>query len=275
MDFKNELKELENRTKIVSQTIEECSWIESNIGYVEGSSGNISHTMTEYQKDFIYALNNPNFRYIYFIKHRCAGFTTTYAAHLAHELQTKEGTSYLIICPNVKMCDELKGILLRDIGMCVIKRDRKRVVFATPNTCIEKAISRRFDECFMDESAYIPNFKEIFWHLNCCLTPNGKIVCVATRGNANNTFERFINESDEEGNVYKQNVYWWENPGLNKNLKWVKVEPELTIDNEGNIVVNKEKFLEKIKDGWMPKAPKMDALKQLLGDKQEIEYFDI
>ena len=108
---------------------------------------------------------------------------------------------------------------------------------------------RRIEELFLDEYAFLENVDflgQLFTSFEIA-----KVIGVTTLGNGTSNAQKFIN------NLSPSVIFtpWYECPNLNKNLEWERlgtVIKEPTINKDGDVAYNPEKWRLMISDWWTP-----------------------
>jgi hypothetical protein len=244
------------------------------------------HGLYEYQKQFILILHTCKFGCLT-KKCRRAGITTTYAAHIAYLARTKGNKmGNIFICTaSGQMTKEIIDLtksfctpnkVIAQNEMSIIK---KKVIYSTANSAATHLCGRVFDEAFIDEASFINNIKDLIDSI--ASIGNTKIIATSTPAftgeEHKDDYTRLVDEliSSPRPGWNTQTISWFEVPYFNKGLVWKKILVEPTIDNEGNIKYDKERWNALINDGWIPTSPAIEKLYGLLGeDKSKTELLN-
>ena len=261
----------------------------------------------EYQEEFLLQTHLGKNVVIY--KSRQAGYTTIFLLHMIYILNNefamfggKCQSNILYAAPNSQMCEWAKTRLKEIIAKTTLGNGRslsqeimRHITFA-PFSRVEALCSKVFDYEFYDEFSFGEKFIEF---LECAYPtmmrddsrkddvmaynpPRGTMVFASsfntdTQDKAKQELWNFINKAglgkDDETTIME--THWYEVPYYNKNLVWKKYQVEPTIDKEGNVRYNKERWDKMIADGWIPTSPKYEKLSEICGqEKVEIELLN-
>ena len=243
--------------------------------------GRYGSEMFEYQKQFI--LNIHLSKEGCFVKKcRRAGISAVYSAHVAHRIAS-EGCSMgrvMILSPYSSMNEEIRKTIKMFLGgPSEEKILREKVIFATPGTFASRVCSQRSSEVYIDEADFIENLHDL---MLCLVGVHEKIILVSTP--QNRKAKKCVKENEEEvfdfnyyfkmssdKNWLKQTIKWFEVPFFNMHLTWVKTEKEPTINHNGDVEYDKERWEAMLCAGWTPCSPAHDALVKELGESGTFE----
>lgn len=296
MDWGKKGEELYNQyVRPYGNVAREISLINAYHASVRGSN---KIELTEYQEEALFHLHSGKNVVVY--KTRQCGYTTLMLLHIIYIMDVEFYTNgayctsnILYVAPNGAMKEEARMKLKELIKSCTLgncddftKEVLKHVTFTTYNRT-DALCSKVFDYAFYDEFAFADtqDFENIFEcayatmlkpkKLENKLPPAGTSMFVTSFSDYNEekakkTIEKLIPE-----NVVLMETHWYEVPALNKNLVWKKYEVEPTIDKEGNVRYDKERWAKRIADGWIPTSPKFEKLCEVLGEeKAKIELLN-
>ena len=296
MDWAKKGEELYNQyVRPYGSVTREISLINSFNVSVRGSK---PITLTEYQEEALFHLHNGKNVVVY--KTRQCGYTTLMLLHMIYILDIEFCTNnyhcvsdILYVAPNGAMREEAKNKLKEIVQSCTLgnsegflKEALKHITFMTYDR-VDMLCSRRFDYAFYDEFAFadVQDF-ENFVHCAYAtmlsdrepkhhLPPVGTSLFASSFSNENEERAKKAVEKMLSNNAVIMETHWYEVPTLNKNLVWKKYEVEPTIDKEGNVRYDKERWTKKIAEGWIPTSPKFEKLCETLGEeKAKIELLN-
>lgn len=300
MDWGKIAKEMADKyVKPYGNTGREVSWINS-LNFE--TCGNMFKTR-EYQEELLFHLYSGKNVVIY--KTRQAGYTTMFLLHMIYILNNefamfggKCQSNFLYAAPNTQMCECAKQRAKQIIetttlgnGRSLCQEVMKHISFV-PFSRIDTLCGRVFDYEFYDEFAFSEKLTEFF---NCAYPTmlrgesqdNDKISTHPPKGTA--VFASSFSPENEykskmEITTLLRNVldntefietHWYEVPYYNKNLVWKKYQVEPTIDKEGNVRYDKERWKKMLDDGWIPTSPQYEKLTELFGqEKAESELLN-
>lgn len=228
-------------------------------------------------------------------KTRQSGYTTLLLLHILYILHQEYCTNsfkctsnILFVEPNGGMCEDAKRKLKEIIdstpltySMGYAKEVMKHITFTTYNR-IDNLCGKCFDYAVYDEFALVEpsDFQNFFQCAFATMTkgrevpennpPTGTSILVSSFSNENEEkakreIEKFVKEI---GGFEFMTTHWYEVPSMNKNLVWKKYEVEPTIDEEGNVRYDKERWQKRIADGWIPTSPRFERMCEILGEDQ-------
>ena len=246
---------------------------------------------TEYQEEFLFHIHEGKNVVVY--KTRQSGYTTMMLLHILYVLYEeycRNGhnckSNVLYVTANAAMKEDVKRRLMEIIQNNTLSYSsgfaielRKHITFTTYSR-IDALCGKCFDYVFYDEfafaepSLFLDFFECAYAGMAACRTPEnycpptGKSVMVTSLNEKNEEkIMRTISELGENlGSFEYMNTHWYEVPTMNQNLVWKKYEVEPTIDEEGNVRYDKERWEKRLKDGWIPTSPKYEKLCEILGD---------
>lgn len=238
------------------------------------------------QKEIIAAYKNHRFNIV--TKPRQAGVSTTTAAFLAVQVgfADKDNPEAILILANkqdmaqeflAKVKDFLSQLPRWVWGSDYYGTPEKEAksIFSTeskkelklPNNSRVKAVATSKDALrgytptylVMDEAAFIDNGSVIFGAALTALGTGGRATLISTP----NGMDALYYETYEQAKVKKNNfnvieMYWYEDPRYNKDLRWYKQVDDKDRDGgeimEREIYFTKESYQARISDGWKPKS---------------------
>ena len=215
-----------------------------------------------YQEKFIDTINANKCTCV--IKARRAGYTKSYLLHSLfrlYELYKTDKPSYeksvfVMIFHNGMAANYAETFL--ENALCHFEQDKfvkealSHLNLLTPGRVKNWIISRRcrrIEELFLDEYAFLGNVDflgQLFTSFEIA-----KLIGVTTLGNGTSNAQKFIN------NLSPSVIFtpWYECPNLNKNLEWERlgtVIKEPTINKDGDVAYNPEKWRLMISNWWTP-----------------------
>ena len=296
MDWVKKGEELFNKyVRPYSNVSREISIINSLNANVRGSK---PIKLCDYQEEFLFHLHEGKNVVVY--KTRQSGYTTLTLLHILYILHIEFCTnSYkchsqiLYVAPNGAMKDDAKNKLKELVMSCTLgncedflKEILKHVTFTTYNR-VDTLCGKCFDFAFYDEFAFASQ-NDFTDFVNCAyatmqrdrkvsdhLPPAGTSAFVSSFSDENEESAKKMVEKLLSDNTVLMETHWYEVPELSKNLVWKKYEVEPTIDKEGHVKYDKERWAQRIADGWIPTSPKFENLCELLGEeKAKIELLN-
>lgn len=149
--------------------------------------------------------------------------------------------------------------------------------------------SRGISAChylIFDETAFIENGKEVYASaLPTTSSVHGKVVFVSTPNGKDTLYYETCRRAKLKGTSDWNNfdlveMKWYQDPRYNRFLEWTKkdaetgeilIQKEETIDKEGNVRYDDEKWSHLIDNGWNPRSPwYVKMCKQFNNDSQKI-----
>lgn len=134
-----------------------------------------------------------------------------------------------------------------------------------------------------DEAAFIENGLSVYAQAVAATASvrDAKIIMVSTPNGKDQLYYRTYSKALEKKNNYNAVEFkWFQDLRYNRNLKWYKKDKETgefewikeeTIDAEGNIRYNEERWRELEKNGWIPTSPWYENMCQSFnGDEMKI-----
>lgn len=117
----------------------------------------------------------------------------------------------------------------------------------------------------LDEAAFIEEGSVVYSTASATMAsnPNSKTVMVSTpNGKDELYYTTYRQAMSKENNFIAVEFHWYQDPRFNKNLKWYKKydgskkwDVDETIDKEGNVPYNEERWRKLERDGWKPTSP--------------------
>jgi len=238
------------------------------------------------QKEIISAYKEHRFNIA--VKPRQAGVSTTTAAYLAVQvgLADKDNPEAMLILANKQdMAQEflakVKDFLLqlprwvwgsdyygspekeaKNIFLTESKKELK-----LPNNSRVKAVATSKDalrgytptHLVMDEAAFIDNGAIVFGAALTALGTGGRATLISTpNGQDALYYETYEQAKTKDNNFNIIEMYWYEDPRYNKDLRWYKdienESGEVEEVMEREIIFNKESYAKRVSDGWKPKS---------------------
>lgn len=256
--------------------------------------------LTDYQEELLFHLHEGNNVVVY--KTRQCGYTTVLMLHvlfLMHEEFCKNGfkcvSNVLFVEPTANCKEDIKKKLREIIETTPLnyssgfaKEIEKHVTITTYDR-IDKLCGKVFNYAIYDEFAFAnqTDFKNMFQSVYGSMlgyvdtkehaAPTGTSVLVSSFNEENEEkTKRDVEKLMEKiSNTVFMQTHWYEVSTLNKNLVWKKYEVEPTIDAEGNVRYDRERWEQRIADGWIPTSPKYEKMCELLGEnKAKIELLN-
>lgn len=215
-------------------------------------------------------------RFILVSKYRQAGMTTTLSAFFAIKTSfhgNPERPEKILILANKQetaqeVLQKVKEFLnqvprwvwgqeyVDDITKTIYLTDSKKHL-VLPNKCQIKALATSKDALrgytptilMMDEAAHIDDGAETFGAALAAMSTGGKIILNSTPNGLDPLYYKVYDNARTGKNKFKVvQMYWYEDPRYNKNLKWLKDGLEPTLEKEYTI----ESFQRMIDDGYKP-----------------------
>lgn len=215
-----------------------------------------------HQEKFINTINANKCTCV--VKARCVGYTVSYLIHSLfrlYELYKTDKPSYeksvfaMVFCNAMaaKYAENFMKNTLRyfEEGEFVAEA-LSHLNFLTPGRADNWMISqreRRIEELYLDEYEFLENV-DFLAQLSISFEIS-KVIGVTTLKNGTSNAQKFINK-------LSPNVIftpWYECPKFNKNLEWERlgvIIKEPTINKDGDIAYNPEKWRLMISDWWTP-----------------------
>jgi len=126
----------------------------------------------------------------------------------------------------------------------------------------------------LDEAAFIENSKAVYATAAATMAsnPNSKTVMVSTpNGHDELYYDTYRQALAGENNFVAVQFRWYQDPRYNKNLKWFKKNEktgevewivEETLDKEGSIKYDEERWEDLVQKGWTPRSPWYEGMCQ-------------
>lgn len=132
-----------------------------------------------------------------------------------------------------------------------------------------------------DEAAFIERGKSVFAQAVATTASGGKIIMISTPNGKDELYYEVFNMAKKKKNDYNLvELKWYQDPRYNKNLEWhfydkdtgeTTIEKEITIDSQGSIEWNPERWEEMERKGYKASAPwYINMCNKLNQDKQKI-----
>ena len=136
-----------------------------------------------------------------------------------------------------------------------------------------------------DEAAFIENGKDVYASALPTVSTGGHIIMISTPNGKDLLYYETCRKAKLKGTMDWNNfelveLKWYQDPRYNKYLEWTKkdeetgeilIEKEQTIDEEGNIKYDQERWAEMISNGWTPRSPwYIKMCQQFNNDTQKI-----
>lgn len=132
-----------------------------------------------------------------------------------------------------------------------------------------------------DEAAFIERGKAVFAQAVATTASGGKIIMISTPNGKDELYYEVFNGAKKKQNNYNLvELKWYQDPRYNKFLEWhyinketneTIIEKEMTIDAQGSIEWNPERWEEMERKGYKPSAPwYISMCNKLNQDKQKI-----
>lgn len=237
-----------------------------------------------YQIEFIRHILEGNC--VCVIKARCTGYTSAYLLHVLFRLYRMyledrvayDDAGFVIVSQSGAASKNASDFIKRGLHLFsdakFVLTVMDHIKFLSPGTIKTGLIGHRrmdIDEVFFDEYMLFPAVTDLSllqysFHIK-------KIVGVTTMGNNKSPVQKFINEFSKN-NPDVIFTPWYECPLHNKNLKWERlgiVYEEPTIDEEGNVEYNREKWRKMVSEFWNPTNEWFEKINPVLGPSTEQE----
>jgi len=238
------------------------------------------------QKEIISAYKEHRFNIA--VKPRQAGVSTTTAAYLAIQVgfADKDNPEAMLILANKQdMAQEFLSKVkdfLQQLPRWVWGSDyygspekEAKSIFLTeskkelklPNNSRVKAVATSKDalrgytptHLVMDEAAFIDNGAIVFGAALTALGTGGRATLISTPNGMDALYyETYEQAKTKENNFNIIEMYWYEDPRYNKDLRWYKEieneagEKEEVMERE--IIFKKESYQKRVDDGWKPRS---------------------
>lgn len=215
-------------------------------------------------------------RYNLVSKYRQAGMSTTLAAYFAIKVSfhgDPERPEKILILANkqetaqefLQKVKEFLGQIPRwvwgqeyvdDITKTIYQTDSKKHL-VLPNKCQVKALATSKDALrgytptilVMDEAAHIDDGAETFGAALAAMSTGGKIILNSTPNGLDPLYYKVYDNARTGKNKFKViQMYWYEDPRYNKNLKWLKDGVDPVEEKDFTI----ESYQKMIDDGYSP-----------------------
>lgn len=279
MNLKKKIRE--NEEKYVKPYVDSAMEIEfiNNSGFQTFDKQRNKIKLYGYQEEFLVNLHTTKVNFV--LKCRMCGITTAWLLHVIHVLSKYRGSfetapTFMYVTTSNECAKYAKDMMkfYIETGMCgdlsLYSLCNKHVIFTCERSCRDKMCGTIISEVLFDECNFFENYMDI---LDCLMGAGVKNVTLSTSIKDDGDKEKFnkgvgtiLEKMKNCDSVRYTEVHWWECPVFNKNLVWKKIEVEPTIDKEGNVEYNKERWEQKIKDGWMPTSAEFEYISSLLGD---------
>ena len=275
MPIEEKIQQSIDALKIYEEVLREINEIDKLFNKTFGEN------MREYQKEFIFNIATSSSG-CFVKKCRQAGISTAYAAHVYNKIKKKTDGHYkvLICCRDLNLSKENYNKIAKFCSnLSEIKLMQKCVTHCSEGMLANKLCGNRFDEVYLDEASFLKDFPNTWENVAACICgTGGKIIAVSTPKNEDEDEDDFVkmyNRVIEHPGSWKyQQIDWYEIPYFNKHLIWKKILVEPTIDEEGNVKYDKERWVKLMKEGWMPTSPKYEKLKTLIGENIKNELLN-
>lgn len=234
----------------------------------------------KYQEDFI--RNIYENKCAYAVKARCCGMTLAYILHAIFTLKrhfenTGNLRKILFISFNMENCANcnktIKEILEQIDNKEFAEKARECFEFCSCNILRTRSIGNSrmcynageedgYLEVYLDEFAFF----EKYYDIDCieAYAECGKLVGTTSMAPSNAAYKH-VKSLFKRGNAVSQFIPWYLNEKFNKNMFWVspdgEKEYEPTIDEEGNVAVDMERWGKMLFNGWRPSSPWMEEHK--------------
>lgn len=239
------------------------------------------------QKEIITAYKKHRFNIA--VKPRQAGVSTTTAAYLAIQVgfADKDNPEAMLILANKQdmaqeFLSKVKDFLLqlprwvwgseyygspeKEAKSIFLTESKKELKL--PNNSRVKAVATSKDalrgytptHLVMDEAAFIDNGAVVFGAALTALGTGGRATLISTPNGMDSLYyETYEQAKTKENNFNIIEMYWYEDPRYNKDLRWYKtIENEETGEKEEimerEVLFNKESYQAMVDDGWKPKS---------------------
>ena len=278
-------KAAEMKEKYVTPYIETAREIKllNHMGIKLPNNSENNFTLREYQEDFIGETRLHKNVVVY--KSRQSGYTTLYLLHMIYLLDVEYSmfgscrSHFLLAFPNQGMCAHAKTLISEILHSSIYRgtetinyllRDIMKHVVITTYGSLHQLCGHCFDYAYFDEFALS---KDSFDFITCAvggMNPEGRCVFVTSFSSENEEkskrdIEQFFSKWED---VKYLETHWYEIPAFNKNLMWKKYQVEPTIDDDGNVKYNKERWDKMIADGWIPTSPAYEDMLEKLGQEK-------
>lgn len=117
----------------------------------------------------------------------------------------------------------------------------------------------------LDEAAFIESGSTVYATASATMAsnPNSKTVMVSTPNGKDELYYNTYRQAlSKENNFTAVEFHWYQDPRFNKNLKWYKKlesgkkwDNDQTIDKEGSVEYNEERWKRLEREGWTPTSP--------------------
>lgn len=239
--------------------MKEIEFINSILPKILGKEG---VKLYPYQEKFIDTINANECTCV--VKARSAGYTVSYLLHSLfrlYELYKTDKPSYeesvfaMIFC-NQMAANHAENFTKNALHYFeegeFVAGSLSHFNFLTPGRIENWMISRRYrriEELYLDEYAFLENV--VFLDRLFTLSEIAKVIGVTTLKNGISNAQKYIN------NLFPSVIFtpWYECPNLNKNLEWERlgiVIKEPTINKDGDVAYNPEKWRLMISNWWTP-----------------------
>ena len=275
----------ENEEKYVKPYVDTLHEI-NNINGMFLSSYKVSREiikLREYQEEFLLNLHTHKINVV--VKCRQIGMTTTWLLHVLYELKkhVEENPydtpqTYMYVAPNnnlakctQQICDYYEAQMFKG-NKTLHKIYKDNVIFTSESNCHEKMCSRVISEVIFDEFIFFKHYDII----ECLLGMGVRNIVFLTSfkdDESESSINKFLGKFKSTLDVHYTNIHWWECSVFNKNLMWKKIEVEPTIDKEGNVKYDKERWDRMIKEGWIPTSKTFEEITGMLGINKN-EFFN-
>lgn len=262
-----------------------------------GTNGEVFH-LYDFQEEFIRDLYEK--KYVSALKSRRCGFSVLYLLHIIFSLRKyletygfieTKNIEYLFISFNGASCKQVKEVanrIFEEMRPTYGRTSELKELFGEcvrifPASSIREKmmwnIGRRpegFKEVYFDEYNFFETYEDV---INSMYTRTYGTVAGATSLTDGKNVpyskieEWMYHKGNEDGGFSGEYIPWWKNPVFNKNLEWVRGnvhEKEPTIDEEGNVKFDRQRWAERLVDGWTPSSPEMNKMKGIFFDKDKI-----
>ena len=136
-----------------------------------------------------------------------------------------------------------------------------------------------------DEAAFIENGNDVYASAVPTVSNGGHIIMISTPNGKDLLYYETCRQAALKGtkdwNEFELvELKWYQDPRYNKNLEWLKKDPETgewliekekTLDKDGNIKYDEKHWEEMVQDGWTPRSPwYVKMCKQFNNDSMKI-----
>lgn len=238
---------------------------ENEILKINGLTREWGFELYPYQEEYIKHIYSNNC--VCAIKARCTGYSTAYLLHsvfLLHKTyktgkEAYDNCTFVAVLPNeasLKRSERFLNQVLRmfdDADFAVTAMKHYRLL--TPGMIRTRMIGfprREITELYLDEYAYFPEDTDLSLFDYSFIV--NKLIGATTLNKGVSTAQEFINKFSK-GHPDTIFTPWYECPKFNKNLKWERlgiVQREPTIDDNGNVEYDREKWRKMISEFWNP-----------------------